>query len=73
MSFGTMVSLLVIWCVSLCASRISRKDMPALALRLAAEEVTAVLHSNAHSQPSPAQLRRLLLQAIEGGNVSMGL
>jgi hypothetical protein len=50
-----MVSLFVIWCVSLCASRVSSKDMPAPALRLAAEEVTAVLHSTAPSQPTPAQ------------------
>ena len=49
------------------------KGMPAPVVRLAAEEVTAVLHSNAHSQTSTAELRGLLLQAIEGGNVYMRL
>jgi len=45
-SLGTMVSFFVIWCVSLCASHMDSKDMPAPALKLAAEEVASVLQSS---------------------------
>jgi hypothetical protein len=51
-SLGTKFSLFVIWCISLCASHVSSKDMPAPALRLGAEEVAAVLHSNSQGAAS---------------------
>jgi len=54
-SLGTMVSFFVIWCVSLCASHFDSKDMPAPALKLAAEEVASVLQS-CHSPRSGAAL-----------------
>jgi len=51
-SLGTKFSLFVIWCISLCASHVSSKDMPAPALKLGAEEVAAVLHSNSQGAAS---------------------
>jgi hypothetical protein len=50
-----MVSLFIIWCVSLCSSHIASKDMPAPVLKLAAEEVASVLHSNGSSQSGAVQ------------------
>jgi hypothetical protein len=43
--FSTYLSLFVVWCISLCTSAVGSKDLPPPTLKLAAEEVSAVLHS----------------------------
>jgi hypothetical protein len=53
-SLGTMMSFFVIWCVSLCASHMDSKDLPAPALKLAAEEVASVLQSSRSSRSGTA-------------------
>ncbi|KAG0565204.1 hypothetical protein M758_8G167900 [Ceratodon purpureus] len=53
-SLGTMMSFFVIWCVSLCASHMDSKDLPAPALKLAAEEVASVLQSTRSSRSGTA-------------------
>jgi hypothetical protein len=42
---STHLSLFVVWCISLCTSAVGSKDLPPPTLKLAAEEVSAVLHS----------------------------
>ncbi|CAM6013950.1 unnamed protein product [Sphagnum balticum] len=42
---STYLSLFVVWCISLCTSAVGSKDLPPPTLKLAAEEVSAVLHS----------------------------
>ncbi|CAK9258317.1 unnamed protein product [Sphagnum jensenii] len=42
---STYLSLFVVWCISLCTSAVGTKDLPPPTLKLAAEEVSAVLHS----------------------------
>ncbi|CAM6035787.1 unnamed protein product [Sphagnum compactum] len=42
---STYLSLFVVWCISLCTSAVGSKDLPPPTLKLAAEEVAAVLHS----------------------------